>query len=197
MKTIIETINQGKSERLRPSALLFTTTLAGLYGAAISWIPAPHDPGVFWVSNLFAPWLAIAFLAGCLQAVWKWAVTAGILAEVTCLVAFYSRQFGSGFGIGSWVHYIVLGPPPWGLIAVPAGLVYGALGWWRNRSRSVVAGWALGLPCVAEPWVWPLYEGFLRRPLELWLAETVLGAVVIAWVTMTWKLHSARAGHST
>ncbi|MFC1410336.1 hypothetical protein ACEZCY_13820 [Streptacidiphilus sp. N1-12] len=189
----------------RPAAAVLCAAVAGGYGAATSWIPAPSDPHVFWVANLFAPWLALACWAGWTQRGRAAAVGAGVLAELACVAGFYARQFGTTSDVGSLIHYIVLGPQPWGLIAVPAGVVYGALGHAlrgpggrgagsgpaaaaapaaRAGAPALVAGWALGAAFLVEPWLWPLYEGYRRGPFVLWVAETTVGLAVAGWATV-------------
>ncbi|MDI5969882.1 hypothetical protein POF50_011135 [Streptomyces sp. SL13] len=42
------------------------------------------------MSNLFTPWPAIAFPAGRLQQAWRSAFAVGAVAEITCLIAFYT-----------------------------------------------------------------------------------------------------------
>lgn len=149
-------------------------------------------------SRVFVPWLAIAFLAGLLQRSWRWAVVAGTVSEIACLIAFYARQFGSGLSVTGWLDYIFRGAPPWGLIALPVGVVYGLLGNRYTRTRSAAAGACLSLALVAEPWAWPLYEGFRRGPLIVWIIETAIGVLATGWLLLNGRRVSGlRRGNRT
>src|ERR1700682_307932 len=75
------------------AAVLLTFAAAGVaYGFGMSSIPSPRDVSVFWVGNFCAPWLVLSFFAGRTQRSWAWAVVAGVLADVACVVGFYSRS---------------------------------------------------------------------------------------------------------
>lgn len=170
--------------------------LAGfVYGLVVSHIPSPSTVGVFWVSNLSAPWLLLAFLAGWSQRSRLWAAVAGALTDVAAIAGFYLAFLlidpGPGpFGrptptltriaenMGSWLGFIA----PWLAYAVVAGLVFGLLGWWWGRSRSLLAGAAVCLAFVLEPVAWTLYDGHLPRPAVIWIAEAVVGLAALAWL---------------
>jgi hypothetical protein len=66
--------------------------------------------------------------------------------------------------------------------AVVAGLVFGLFGWWWGRSRSLVAGTAVCLAFVLEPWAWALHDGHLPHPSVIWIAEAVVGLAALAWI---------------
>ena len=66
---------------------------AGLaIGAALSRVHSPDTAKVFWVSNLAAPWLAVAFVAGWPQRSPARGAVAGAGADLACVVAFYAQS---------------------------------------------------------------------------------------------------------
>jgi MFS family permease len=88
--------------------------------------------------------------------------------------------------VRQWLTFV----GPWLLAAVAGGLLYGLAGWHWGRTRSVVAGVALGLPFVVEPLLWALFHGYVQTPWLLWLAEVILGLALIA---STWVFSSGHA----
>lgn len=128
---------------MRRAVLLLTgsVVVGVVFGRVMSQIPSPTDVHVFWVGNLCAPWLVLAFLAGRVQSRWAWAVLAGVVTDVGCVTGFYSEflflpvtAYGSAPGtplrfvvvtdIERWLIFIA----PWVAAAVVGGLVYGLLG---------------------------------------------------------------------
>jgi hypothetical protein len=165
---------------------------AGL-GLALSSIPSPHATTVFWVGNFSSPWPVLAFFAGRSQRSWIWAGCLGALAEVACVVGFYGlflsldptqlglpRSAGTvtllATSLGHWVAFIA----PWVLIALPTGVLYGLLGAWWARSRSLLPGLALGVPFLIEPLAWPIRNGYFKGPVGIWIGEVGIGVVVLA-----------------
>ena len=162
----------------RPLLLLLGSLALGvLFGRAMSQIPSPRDVHVFWVGNLCAPWLLLAFLAGRVQRGWPWAVAAGAATDVGCVGGFYSeflllplRDLGLPAGTSTlsatatnaerWLIFI----SPWLVAAVLGGVAYGLLGWWWHTSRPLAAAVALGLPFLAEPALWPVDNGSYKGP---------------------------------
>jgi hypothetical protein len=157
----------------RRLALLVSFGIGGaLFGAAVSRIPSPSDPAIFWIGNYSAPWAMLPFLSGRFQRSWTWAAAAGIVADVACVAGFYAafltadpgRLGLSGesteatlvaTGLVRWVAFI----GPWLVLATVTGFVYGMLGCWWGRSRSIVSVAAAVAPFVAEPVAWWLYRG--------------------------------------
>jgi hypothetical protein len=191
----------------RKFVLLGAFALGGaLFGFSVSSIPSPSDPTMFWVGNFSSPWALLAFLAGWSQRSWLWAACAGALADIACVVGFYFRFLTldpDAFGLprstdvmtvaltsaGHWIVFV----SPWIGLAVGAGLIYGSLGRWWGRSRSLVAGAAVAVPFVAEPLLWPIYDGFYKGPTFVWIAEAVVGLLVLSWVVIVWR--RSRAMH--
>jgi hypothetical protein len=183
--------------------LLVLSALAGaLFGVFMSSLPPSFESGTFWIGNLAAPWALLAFGAGWAQRSRLWAAIGGMAAEVAIVAGFYGQ-----FLVGPFVNpQIRLYPAPdpglpfietvlsqwlWGPIAawlvpaIVAGVLFGLLGRWWGQSRSIVAGVAIALPFFVEPVWWRVYDGLLKGPLVLWLAEiavgiTLLGLVLVA-----------------
>jgi hypothetical protein len=185
----------------RKFVLLGAFAIGGaLFGFSVSSIPSPSDPTVFWVGNFSSPWAVLAFLAGWSQRSWLLAAFAGAVADIACVMGFYFRFLTldpSAFALprstdvmtvaltsaGHWIAFV----SPWIGLALAAGLMYGSLGQWWRRSRSFIAGAAVAVPFIAEPWLWPLYDGFYKGPTVLWMAEIAVGLLVLAWVVTAWR----------
>ncbi len=192
----------GRSQNLR----LTLGVLVGLtFGRLMSLIPSPHEYNVFWVGNLCAPWLLIAFCTGLSQRSAPRAAIAGLLAESACVVGFYSSFLFHGPtalglprdtplsqyllpAVTGWLHFISF----WLVIAVGSGTVYGLLGLLWRRSAHLITGLAIGLPFVAEPGLWTLRDHQLKGPLGLWAIEVSFG-LALAGMVMT-KSFRVRAG---
>jgi hypothetical protein len=71
----------------------------------------------------------------------------------------------------SWFAFVA----PWIAAAVIGGATYGLLGSWWRRRRSAAAGLAVALPFLAEPVLWPLYNGHYKGPWFIWAAEFAVG----------------------
>jgi hypothetical protein len=165
------------------------------FGKAMSLIPSPHSGHVFWLGNLCAPWLVIAFLAGESQRDPLRAATAGLLAEIACVVGFYAQFLFHGrssLGLSDstpFFHYALIDLRQWFVfvafwlvIAVTSGVLYGLLGFWWRRSAPPVAALAVGLPFIAEPGLWALRDHELRGPSYIWVAEVALGVGLIIFL---------------
>jgi hypothetical protein len=176
---------------MRTAMLLMFAVAGAAFGFGMSSIPSPHDVSVFWVGNFCAPWLVLSFLAGRTQRSWPWAVAAGALTDIACVVGFYSRfltfdatrwglplsaSFADRVSVGftHWFAFIA----PWLLATLLGGGLYGVLGRWWRRSRSTAAGVGLALPFLAEPGLWPLRNGYYQGPWFLWATEVAVGVAV-------------------
>jgi hypothetical protein len=167
--------------------------VGGLYGWALAAVPLPEpSQSVFWVSNLASPWLVLGFLAGRAQRSAARAAATAVLTEVTGLMGFYSHFLVLHTGdpaapprtllprivgnLEGWFAFVA----PWLPAAIAAGVVYGLLGQAWRRSRPLVAGLALAVPFVLEPWAWRLHTGFWEPPIALWFVETAVGLALLA-----------------
>src|SRR2546430_3209347 len=102
---------------VRRLPLLLTFAIGGaLFGAAVSHIPAPDDPALFWIGNFSAPWAVLPFLTGRAQRSWRWAAAAGLVADVACVAGFYG-----GF-LTADPHPLRVPPSPPGTQPVITGL---------------------------------------------------------------------------
>jgi hypothetical protein len=171
------------------------------FGRLMASMPAPETLSIFWLGNLCAPWLALSFFAGRVYGPWQWAVLAGALTEVTCVVGFYSGflVFWDAARIGmspstplttvaevsivQWLHFT----SPWLLAATVSGALYGTLGHLWRRTRLLVAGLAVAFPFLAEPALWPAATGHYQGPWYLWTAEIAVGLAVAARAYTAWR----------
>ena len=188
--------------RSRIFAALLITLGAALFGYLMARLPAPDVPSAFWIGNLSAPWAVLAFLAGWSQRRPAPAMLAAVLAEVACVVGFYDlpgmlTSFCKGMPLeyclgapqGSspiWLELTLLqmwlrgSAGQWLIAGVGAGVVYGYLGAWWGRTRSLVPAALLVLPFLVEPLAWQAYSGYLKGPTIVWLCEALVGAGLLA-----------------
>lgn len=163
------------------------------FGRGMSLIPSPGTSRLFWIGNLCAPWLALAFVVSWSQSTRGRAAVAGIVTEVCCVLGFYAHFLFLGpsavglpagtevsryaeRALAGWLHFI----SPWLVAAVIAGLTYGLLGnWWRRSSATAVA-LAVGLPFLAEPVLWNVRVGGLQQqPWVVWGLEASVGLLIV------------------
>ena len=149
----------------RPQRAVLSVAVGFAYGLLTSKIPSPHEIGVFWVSNLAAPWLALAFFAGRSQDLPVRAVFLGAVTDIACVVGFYLQflrpldPLSLGLApsaplpqvvstaVFGWVSFAA----PWFVVALIAGSAFGALGWWSGFSRSAVPAIVLAFAFLLEP----------------------------------------------
>lgn len=173
---------------------LMVGVLTGLtFGRVMSLIPSPHSSNIFWIGNLCAPWLLIAFVAGASQGTAPRAALGGLLAESSCVFGFYaSFLFHGPTALGlprntslqdyvipaltHWLNFIAF----WLVVAAASGTVYGLLGHWWRRSAPLMTGLAAGLPFIAEPGLWTLRDHQFRGPWSTWAIEVVFGLLFTA-----------------
>lgn len=188
--------------RSRIFAALFITLGAALFGYVMARLPPPDVPSAFWIGNFSAPWAVVAFVAGWSQRRVRPAILLAVLAEVACVVGFYDLPgMLTGFCKAMPLEYC-LGAPQgtspisleltlfqmwlrgsagqWLIAGVGAGVVYGYLGAWWGRTRSLVPAALLVLPFFVEPLAWQAYEGHLRGPAFIWGCEALVGASLLA-----------------
>jgi hypothetical protein len=188
--------------------LLAFVLLGAFFGRAISLIPAPSAQTVFWLANLSSPWLVLSFLAGSIQLSFRWAVLAGLVADVSCVVGFYAGfltldrqrlglepslpliQVGL-VSVSRWLIFIA----PWVLYAVAAGGIFGVAGYWWTHTRSILSVAMVTVPFMIEPLLWRIKMGFFPEPASLWVIEVLVGVTAFATLTFVPRVHAGRARH--
>jgi hypothetical protein len=188
--------------RSRIIAALLITLGAALFGYLMARLPPPDVPSAFWIGNFSAPWAVVAFVAGWSQRRVVPAMLLAVLAEVACVIGFYDllgtltsycRGMPLDYCLGApqgtspiWLELTLFqmwlrgSAGQWLVVGVGAGVVYGYLGAWWGRTRSLVPAALLVLPFFVEPVAWQAYEGHLRGPAIIWLCEALVGAGLLA-----------------
>jgi hypothetical protein len=187
---------------LRRALLLLAALVGGLaMGAALSALPSSDSAKIFWVSNLAAPWLALAFVAGWPQRGRAWGAIAGAAAALACVLGFYAHLlwfvrilFHHTGGSFAWepADKSIIGalPPwlssisPWLGLALVFGALFGFLGARWGASRWLVAGLCLALAFLLEPVGWLVVHGGFWPPYVVWIAEAAVGAALLAAVLL-------------
>jgi hypothetical protein len=198
--------------------LVLSALVGALLGLFMSSIPRPSDDGTFYVGNFSAPWAVLAFGVGWAQRSKLSAVLGGVAAEVACLVGFYGQSLIVWFedpgrllgrdpypgllqftetAVTRWLSYLPDLIGPWLVMAIGAGIVYGLLGRWWGRSRSIVAGAALALPFFAEPFAWRMYGAFPMGPLAVWVVEIGVGIALLGLVLVLARRRTSATGALT
>ena len=124
----------------RGRLVIFAVTAGLALGVATRFVyQLPHE--WWWLARIGGPWLVVAFAVGCATRRVRWAALAGGICLVSATLVYYAIlafvQHGyhlSPIGLG------------WLVVAVPAGLAFGALGSvaWRSPLRGLaVAGLAV------------------------------------------------------
>ena len=178
----------------RPQRAVLSVAVGFAYGLLTSKIPSPHEIGVFWVSNLAAPWLALAFFAGRSQDLPVRAVFLGAVTDIACVVGFYLQflrpldPLSLGLApsaplpqvvstaVFGWVSFAA----PWFVVALIAGSAFGALGWWSGFSRSAVPAIVLAFAFLLEPVGWSVSYGRVPHPYPIWIGEICLAVGLFA-----------------
>jgi len=114
----------------RPLALLLCFGLCGaLFGIAVSHIPSPEDPALFWVGNFSAPWAVVLAVATGLAygalGFW-WRKSRSLVAGIAVVVPFIAEPL-------LWRLYRGFLPGPTYLWLVELALGAAALVWVRRR----------------------------------------------------------------
>ena len=183
-------------------AALLITLGAALFGYLLARLPTPAAPSDFWIGNFSAPWAVLAFVAGWSQRRVVPAMLLAVLAEAACVVGFYDLLGTLTNFCGGMPLDYCLGAPQgtspisleltifqmwlrgsagrWLIAGVGAGVIYGYLGSWWGRTRSLLPAALLVLPFFVEPLAWQAYEGHLRGPAFIWGCEALVGAGLLA-----------------
>ena len=111
--------------------------VAGVLLGVISRLSDLLAPEVGWIGNLFAPWLAVAFLLGFRAPTKLVAAMTGALALVIAAITHYAvlRLSRDGFDAELLRHPV----PMWCLIGGAGGALFGVLGWAAVDGRARVS----------------------------------------------------------
>lgn len=135
----------------------------------------------FWVSQMSALWLLLAFLAG---AVARSAVEAAVLGLVVTMLALVTFHLPDSYGVHQAFHTA----RPYVLGGSLTGPVFGVLGHHWRRARSVLGAVVPALVLAAafclEPLAWRRRLGFVPSPTWIWDLEVVAGLVLAACLSV-------------
>jgi len=165
-----------------------------LFGAAMSWLKGNGSGFRDAIGNASAPWLLVPFLAGAAAGSRRLAIGAmiGLGATLAALAGFYvANSIVLDLGPHPWLTDLALTVRSgvyWAERALGSGPVFGALGGWWRRDRSLAAAGAIAAMFVLEPVAWWLYNVRLHGGAAyavpqypaLWLAEIAVGFAAFA-----------------
>lgn len=166
-------------------AIALALLLAAAFGAGDQYLGSlAHHPWGAEAAGLSAPWLLLAFLAGCSQRTPRRAALLGLACTAAALAGYWLMTDSPVEG----AHYSVAGMRGFFMsngIAVVGGLVTGPLfGWfgqqWRTRRAIAGALVTAGALCLE-----PLARRLSINPIrdrDVWLAEVVMGLLLAAAV---------------
>jgi hypothetical protein len=191
--------------RQRLTTLVGFLAAGALFGFAMSSILGPDDVATFWLGNLSSPWAVLAFAAGWSGRRPRWAIGTAVSAEIACVGGFYLHLLhldparlglapdtapiaAVAIGLGRWLWFAA----PWIGAGIGAGVIYGLLGAWWARSRSLLAGASVALPFLIEPLVWPIYVGHAQGPASIWALEIVAGLAILVIAVFASRRAQAR-----
>jgi Family of unknown function (DUF6518) len=165
---------------------------AFLFGLLMAWVKG-NDAGLRdAIGNMSAPWLLLPFLVGALgrARTLPGSALAGLAATVTALAGFYlAESVVLDLGPHPWLVDLALTMRAgvfWSERAILSGPVFGALGFWWQRRRSLLAAGVVAALFVLEPFAWWLYGSVYlgsqaSYPVPaypaLWLGEIAAGVL--------------------
>lgn len=147
------------SPRRRVLLVLFGALAFGLLAA---WAKGQNTDGLRTISavrsdlgNLSTPWVLVAFIAGIQSKRSRWGALLGFLATMSALVGFYLLtslvvDLG-GHSILDDFGRELRANPVWLASGVMSGPLFGALGAWWGKTRSLGASFVAGALMVGEP----------------------------------------------
>ena len=179
--------------------LLLAAAIGVLFGTVVGLSPAAREPGVVWIGQFAAPWLAVPWLVGWgvvgRRAGAAHAVVAGALASAAAVHGYYlhwweiipaelelpaETSLPEAYLVSSMrnLQFATI----WYAAGVVSGAVMAVLGWRYRRDGWLVAGAALAVPFILEPVGQFLWLGRLDRPEWVWVVEALLGLALLAWM---------------
>jgi hypothetical protein len=134
---------------------------AAVFGVGISLIKGSGGGARDVIGNASAPWLLLPFVAGAVAGERRLARAALIvlLASLVAVIGFYTAYVLVVLGIrprsvSDFVHLALVSGARWLLLGAISGPVFGALGGWWQRRRSLVIGLLAACLLLFEPPVW-------------------------------------------
>ncbi len=177
---------------------LFVGISALAFGIAVSVVKGNNAGIRDAIGNVSAPWLLIGFLGGAIagrRRVMVGALT-GTVATLIALLGFYvTNSFILDLGPHPWLTELslaVVGGKGWFLFSLVSGPIFGTLGVWWARTRSVIPVLIVGLLFVLEPGIQLARSGGnnMGNQLLIGLVEIALG---VSWVIVTIRRMKLRA----
>jgi hypothetical protein len=141
---------------------------AALFGAADLALQRAGGDTAFWLSNMSAFWLMLAFIAGWVMPTVRAAAVIGLIVTQVALTAFYVAS-RSALPAETW-QYIVGG--------TVTGPVFGVLGRRWGAERWLPGAVVLSAAFCCEPVAWTHYKGFLPPPTYIWNLEAIGGVLL-------------------
>ena len=178
-----------------------------MFGAAMSWLKGNGSGVRDALGNASAPWLLVPFLAAAAAGTRRLGAAAaiGLAATLAALTGFYlANSVVLDLGPHPWLTDLTLTARSglyWSVRGLVSGPVFGAIGGWWRRDRSVAAASVIAAMFVLEPAAWWLYNlrlgGSAAYPVPqypaLWLGEIAGG---LALFTVLCSAGRQRPAHS-
>lgn len=159
------------------SLIPLVVLLSAAFGCAESVLWSSSER-TYWVGNMSALWLALAFVAGRWTPHPAWAAVVGWLATVAALAGFYAFQVMHSSGSWMVLQHVVW---KYGAGGALAGPLFGWLGHrWRTR-RSWYAAAAVVAAFALEPTAWRMYLGFTPSNYSAFSRERIAAVVIGFW----------------
>ena len=176
------------SRQVRTDFLVGIGALA--FGIAVSVVKGNNAGIRDVIGNVAAPWLLIGFLGGAIAGRRRLIVgaTTGTLATLIALFGFYvTNSFVLDLGPHPWLtdmNLAVVGGKHYFILSLVSGLIFGALGVWWARTRSVIPVLIVGSVFVLEPGIQLAERGGDNMGNQL-LIGIVEIAVGVFWTIVT------------
>jgi hypothetical protein len=177
-----------RSRQTRTELLVGICALA--FGIAVSMVKGNNAGIRDAIGNVSAPWLLIGFLGGAIAGRRRVIVGAltGTVATLIALLGFYvTNSFVLDLGPHPWLtdlNLAVVGGKGYFIFSLVSGPIFGTLGVWWVRTRSVIPVLIVGLFFVLEPGIQLARSGGdnMGNQLLIGLVEMALG---VSWAIVT------------
>jgi len=165
-------------------SFMLAVVASALFGVAER-ILQDHSATGWYLANIAAVWLAVAFVFGATSRRGVDAALIGLVAELAAIGAFYGyMRFGEQHT--EPLHLIAF----WTCCGIVAGPIFGLLGYSWRRRRSQVAGLTLAAMFVIEAVLLDVHRDRPRGIVTLELVAGVLLAVLLFCAVRWRKSHT-------